>query len=182
MKYQEVKGLSLCRVNVHTTVDTRLSTVARMGRCRIAFRQKGSVSIESAIIMPVLSFLFLALTDIGMALNDYLVMTEIIQEGVRKAAQTPELEPGEFDSTETAQTSQPMSVSQEGVHQRVYFLLGLQPKTNLTNIKLKSKYIKVTLPSGMTEDTVTVNVQADYKSMLLSGLKLNITATSPYLF
>jgi hypothetical protein len=52
----------------------------------VAREERGQSLVEFALVLPVLVILFFAILQLGLALNNYLTLTDAVRVGARKAA------------------------------------------------------------------------------------------------
>lgn len=137
--------------------------------------EKGVALIELAIVLPLFLLIVVGVYEVGRALNQYLVLTQIAYEGVRAGSQLTQIAPACFgtyvygasnqiQSPSTAQLAHPTVLN------RVGFMVELQ--SNLNGLSLKcdpslnpgcdaaNSRIK-NIPTVTSEFVATAGVSAD---------------------
>ncbi len=104
-------------------------------------RSKGQSLVETAIILPVVLLLVMAIIDFGLLFNNYILISNASREGARKAAL------GGTD-IEVRQTVLNMT----------------------TTLKVTNMDIRVTEPDGSRDHGKTIIVSINYKSELITPL------------
>ena len=102
--------------------------------------QRGAAILELAVVLPIFLILMAGTFEVGRALNQYLILTQVAYEGVRAGSQLAEVEPACFGAYNYEGSNNPANnpgqltpaqLSHVVVLDRVGYLLQLQ-KPGLT--------------------------------------------------
>ena len=147
--------------------------------------QRGIAFIELLIALPFLVTLFVGVVDIGQAVNQYLLLSEAVNEGVRIAAEDGRLSingtyaaPGQSC---TPQGSGDLDLHKE-IQKQVKNVIGIQNHW----IDPNSLCVQTTLADAATpsEKNVTVTVSTTFRAMfpVFDGMNISASANGPHLF
>lgn len=132
--------------------------------CGIAF-------VEFAIALPFIAMMMVAVVDVGYALNQYMLLSEVVHQGVRVAA-------GEGDlSNGPAYCQGATGTPQNEVDLRVIELVERQ------ELKFHANSLCVTSGVSPSGSEVFVAASAKYRGIFpaFDSLQLNVRATAPKL-
>jgi hypothetical protein len=139
---------------------------------------QGTALVELAYILPLMVLILMSLIDVGNILNQYLRITQAVQEGVRLASSLPDLEPTSYNPGSAA-------ARHTLVQERVRQLIQLQ------NIKVDQVTVDSTftpaapLPADPTQaNTVSIRIEGRYQSVfpMFGNLRLAARGVAPYLY
>jgi len=162
-------------------------------------QESGSVLAELTLIIPMLTFLILAVTDFGMFLQTYFQVCHIGREGLRTAESTPDLSrSGPFYGRYVVTTDNPtvlafspaagLTNEHRFIHERVQMLLKANNGSSLTHsLQLTNNAVEVStkcMPSGgpAGTDLVEVQLSATYKPITPFNDMLAAVGFSPLTF
>lgn len=165
--------------------------------------QKGASLVEMAIISPIFVTFIFGIFDIGRALDNYAVLTQVVHEGVRFGQGLSELTTGATPTTFCGvpqpdksylpcSGATPPAVPVAGgtdrqILDRVNQLVRAHIRNrdleiNPADIQIKTELRPATI-AGVTRDTLFVSVQARYNGIfpVYRDIPMTIEATGPYL-
>jgi Flp pilus assembly protein TadG len=160
---------------------------------------KGSVLAELTLVLPLLTFLVLAVTDFGMFLQSYFQITHIAREGLRAAVSTPDLSGAATNYAKyVATTDTPgiitylpatgLTSEHKFIHDRMLMLIKAGNGTTATHtLQLQNNAVEISTKCtpnlGVAgADTVEVRVTAEYRPITPFNDMLAISGFTPLSF
>lgn len=140
--------------------------------------ERGMAFLEFLIALPFIALLVFSIVDLGRVLNQYLLLTQAVHEGVKLASTVPGLEAGKRNSGSLCEPDAASVDTIHGnVHKRVSELITLQSFAFLGD--------ELCVSSDRTNPTtVSVQVEAKYASIfpVFNGMNIRVRAEGPFLF
>ena len=164
--------------------------------------ERGTSILEFAIVVPFLVFITLALIDFGRLIIDYLIISQIVREGVRTMSAYPELNNIQEIKTKTDWDNELGNGTSSGRlfecrktpppgafncgHFRAQFrmneLLQLYPNANLVLKQFETEY-QNSAGVAAERDSVKVRLTFDFeRALAFSFADLEVEHRGPYLF
>jgi hypothetical protein len=159
--------------------------------------EAGTAMMEFVIVLPFILTMIFGVVDLGRAIAQYMMLSEVVSQGVRYAGSVSNLTDATTEFADltngqhcgahkTKAVSKGSQATDNEIHQqiqqRVEDLLA-QGNASIDNDTLcvRSKLEKV---AGSTEYNIHLEVQAGFNSILpmFNGIILRAQATGPYLF
>jgi hypothetical protein len=151
--------------------------------------------IEFVLAAPFLAFLITAVLDVGNVVNEYMVMTEAVHQGVRLASTGSHLrELGDFKGLAEGANACPVNIrhrppaspvgpAEKEQHRQIQERVKTILDMNNTYLKSGSICIISHLEESNGNRNVKVTVTANYKSFfpILRNLPISVEATAPFL-
>ena len=156
----------------------------KIRKSRSISSDRGSAIIEFSMVAPVLIMLCMGVFDLGGALCNYMVLSQVAGEGVRLGTERAGLEE---TTVNTTQGNVAASVGMSGhytVHHKIHSLLNMQ-SLKLNNLSVESSYARVgDNASGLPARTVSVVISGEYNGILpfLKHVQLKAQKSGAYLF
>jgi len=125
------------------------STSARIGQC--CRREDGSTVAEMALVMPILLVVLTGVFSFGVALNQYLVLTNAVNNGARAFAMSA---PSEDGNTSIAPSSDPCKYAQTAIQNAATTLTSSNLSYTITYTTYKGN------PSGTGTSSTLANATA----------------------
>ncbi|MFN8388806.1 MAG: hypothetical protein U0136_00785 [Bdellovibrionota bacterium] len=156
--------------------------------------EAGAVLVEWALVAGGLLLGVLVFRDTVVALNDYMVLSQLAHEGTRIASRVPALETGNFTNLDASASQQDkddctfaFSTAFQCGHYYVQSRLrSVLPLAGLSvdpaGVSLTTEYLPNTAVEGATDDTVSVTVTAPFRGFLLPTINIRSTSQGAYLF
>ena len=156
----------------------------KIRKIRSQANERGSAIIEFSMVAPVLIMLCLSVFDLGGALCNYMVLSQVAGEGVRLGTERAGLEEVTVDTTSASVAASYGSAGHYVVHRKVHSLLNMQ-NLKLSQLSVQSSYARAgDSSSGLPEKTVSVTVSGEYNGILpfFKHLSLKAQKSGAYLF
>lgn len=167
--------------------------------------ERGASFVEGAMVLPLLIFLAFGAIEIGRALNQYVNLVSIAEEGARVGSRIAGVSPGTLISsydphsnTTTVISASPNTVAllqskHIDILNKVTPLIQLnQENLSVTGIQIQTRYIRHNSGGGVRNDSLSVNIRANYVGLFratnfvfsifgLQGLPIRTEAIGPYI-
>lgn len=139
--------------------------------------ERGQAATELAIILPVLTMVFMSLFDLGMAVNQYLSLTHVTYESARFGASHAGLRQALIAADGDTQAIKNSNIIEE-VSNRAYIL------ANKNKIPIGLVKYQEHSESNEDEQMFSVTTTSEYESFfpLFGTIELSVEASAPYLY
>lgn len=150
--------------------------------------ERGSVILETALVVPVLLILLFGLVETGGILNTYLQMVQIAHEGAKFGSRTANLNVNFPPSNPTWYSGNPLvldglpSDNHSQILQRMFALSKIQASNlKLRNLVFYSSLASVGTPTSFVG--VTTGIRGNYVAIfpLFDGLQITVNETASYI-
>lgn len=166
-------------------------------------RERGTSFVESAMIIPLLLIIAFGAIEIGRALNQYVILVAIAEEGARVASRIKGLGVGtvissyDLNTNTTATISyspsnQQMPAGHDSLRDKVAKLIKLNSDTlSVSGLQIETEYISGNVNVAL-QDSLAVKIDASYLGIFkatnylfgafgLDGLPIRTRAIGPYI-
>jgi hypothetical protein len=166
-----------CGSNIHTSSQTDGKN-----------SERGASLTEFAILLPFMTLLLVLVFDFSMFLQNYFAANHILREGLRIAAQTPNLRATVDPVDDTEANTDVTLATHQVIHNRLDALLALETNAPGVVVKETQCFNNIGGVHSDTEDLVIVTIRGTYSSFLapvfpaFGTLNYTVTGRAPYLY
>ena len=160
---------------MHNSLFSRL-------RCFVAEDSEGGALVEMALILPMLMIFITGMVWVGLALNNYMVLTNSVSTGARAFALSPDVtttsgaitDPCTY-AVDTANSASPGLQSVGVTYKVTYTVLGTGKSTTYPSSGTAAKSVSCSGITTTVGDTVQLNAYYPFTVMMYGIAKQNLS-------